>query len=154
LIPGLTQWLRSGVAVSCGVKSQTQLRSCAAVAVAVAQAGSWGSDSTPSLGTCRCGPKKKKKIEESIPYTSVAPHRYRMTTASPFPEPKQELGVSPEVGLGVFPRGGRVRGTVNNPVTIYFFAGGNLPHKSGTPHVTLSRWTWVPLCSACCSSGR
>ena len=42
-------------------RSQMQLRS--RVAVAVVQAGSCSSDSTPSLGTsicCRCGPKKAK----------------------------------------------------------------------------------------------
>ena len=41
-------------------RSQTPLDS----RVAVTQAGSYSSDSTPSLGTsirCRCGPKKKKK---------------------------------------------------------------------------------------------
>ena len=43
-------------------KSQTWLGPH--VAVAVAQAGSYSSDSTPSLGTsicCGCGPKEKKK---------------------------------------------------------------------------------------------
>ena len=40
-----------------------QLGSCVTVAVAVAEASSWSSDSTPGLGTsicCRGGPKKKK----------------------------------------------------------------------------------------------
>ena len=43
-------------------RSQTRLRS--GVAVAVAQASSYSSDSTPSLGTSichKCGPKKKKE---------------------------------------------------------------------------------------------
>ena len=50
-------------------RSQTQLGSC--MAVAVVQAGSCSSDSTPSLGTsvCHgCGPKKiKKKKEDTSP---------------------------------------------------------------------------------------
>ena len=48
-------------------RSQTCLRSF--VAVAVVQAGSCSSDSTPSLGTsicCRNGPKKKKKKRKQI----------------------------------------------------------------------------------------
>ena len=43
-------------------RSQTQLGSCAAVAVM--EMGSYSSNSTPSLGTSichRCGPKKAKK---------------------------------------------------------------------------------------------
>ena len=47
-----------------GCRSQTQLGSCVAVAVAVVKAGSCRSDSTPSLGTSIChgrGPKKTKK---------------------------------------------------------------------------------------------
>ena len=46
-------------------RSQTQLRSD--IAVAEAQASSYSSDSTPSLGTsiCRgCGPRKRPKDEE------------------------------------------------------------------------------------------
>ena len=51
----------SGVVVSCGVRLQTQLRFC--VAVPVAEAEGYNSNSTPSLGTSicsRCGPKKQK----------------------------------------------------------------------------------------------
>ena len=58
--------LLSGLGIRCccelRCKSQTWLRSCVVVAVAVA--GSYSSDSTPSLGTsicCGCGPKKKNK---------------------------------------------------------------------------------------------
>ena len=52
----------------------TRLGSC--VAVAVAETGSCGSDSTPSLGTylCRgCGPKKKKKKQtlNLFPHNSI-----------------------------------------------------------------------------------
>jgi len=52
----------SDVAMSCGVGSQTWLRSY--VPVVVVQAGSCSSDSTPSLGPsiCHgCSPKKQKK---------------------------------------------------------------------------------------------
>ena len=53
LIPGLAQWVKgSGIAVSCGV-------GC----IAVAQASSYSSNLTPSLGTSiyhRGGPKKQK----------------------------------------------------------------------------------------------
>ena len=44
-------------------RSQMRLRSCVDVAVAVAVAGSYSSDVTPSLGAsicCGCGTKKKK----------------------------------------------------------------------------------------------
>ena len=58
--------LLSGFGIQCGhelsCRSQTWLRSC--VAVAVVQASSCNSDSTPSLETSIChgyGPKKKKK---------------------------------------------------------------------------------------------
>ena len=58
----------SGIAMSCVVVSQMRLRSC--VAVAVAEAGSYSSNSTPSLKTSICqgsGPrngKKKKKTNQ------------------------------------------------------------------------------------------
>ena len=48
-------------------RSQTQLGS--GIAVAVAEGGSYSSDSTPSLGTSlchRCSPKKKKKRKQSL----------------------------------------------------------------------------------------
>ena len=61
-IPGLVSGLgiRRYRARWCGLR--IQLRSC--VAVALAQAGGYSSDQTPSLGasTCRgCGPRKKQK---------------------------------------------------------------------------------------------
>ena len=68
LLSGLRIW-------HCGelwCRSQTRLRSH--IAVAAVQAGSRGSDSTPSLGTSKgrgCGPKnkKKKKKERRSHYT-------------------------------------------------------------------------------------
>ena len=60
LIPGLTQWVVDPALPRC--RSHTWLRSH--VAVAVAQAGSCSSNSTPSLGTsicCRYDHKKQKK---------------------------------------------------------------------------------------------
>ena len=54
--------LRIGHCCELRCKSQTHLGSC--VSVAVAQAGSCSSDSTPSLGTSVCcggGPKKQNK---------------------------------------------------------------------------------------------
>ena len=56
-IPGLAQWVKE---LWC--RSQTRLGS--GMAVAVGQAGSYSSDSTPRLGTSmcsRCGHKKKHK---------------------------------------------------------------------------------------------
>ena len=56
----------SGLRIRCGrelrCRSQTLLRSGVAAAVAVAQAGGYSSDSTPSLGTSlcrRCSPKEQ-----------------------------------------------------------------------------------------------
>jgi len=60
-IPGLAQWVEDPIAMSCGCRSQTWLRSD--VAVAVAQARGSSSTWTPSLGTaicCGCGPKRQK----------------------------------------------------------------------------------------------
>ena len=58
-ISGLTQWVKRCHELWC--RSQMQLRSC--LAVAVAEASSRSSGATPSLGTslcCRFGPKKTK----------------------------------------------------------------------------------------------
>ena len=52
LIPGLAQWVKDTVLCELRCRSQMQLESC--VAVAVAQASGYGSDSTPSLGTSIC----------------------------------------------------------------------------------------------------
>ena len=66
----------SGVAVSCGVGGRRGLGSH--VAVALAQAGGYGSDWTPSLGTSMCrrsGPrngKKTKKKKKKLKKTSEA----------------------------------------------------------------------------------
>ena len=61
-IPGLAQWIKgSGVAVNCGAGRRCSLDLM--LLVAVAQASSRGSKSTPSLGTSicgECGPKKQK----------------------------------------------------------------------------------------------
>ena len=60
-IPGLTHWVKDLVWPSCGVGCRS------GVAVAVAQASSCSSDSTPSLGPstcCGCSPKKEKKRDE------------------------------------------------------------------------------------------
>ena len=54
-IPGLAQWVKDPTLPWC--RSQTELGSC--VAVAVAQASGYSSDSTPSLGTSTCRPKKR-----------------------------------------------------------------------------------------------
>ena len=57
---------RSGIAARCGLKSQTWLGSV--IAVAVWQAGSCNSNSTPSLGTsicCAYSSKKEKKKSDS-----------------------------------------------------------------------------------------
>ena len=60
--------LLSGLRIWCcrelWFRSQTQLRSCIAMAVAVVQASNCSSNSTPSQGTSMChegSPKKKKK---------------------------------------------------------------------------------------------
>ena len=63
-MPGLAQWLRI---LSCHALwwSRTRLRSC--IAVAVVQAGTCSSNSTPSLGTAIChrsGPRKQEEEEE------------------------------------------------------------------------------------------
>ena len=49
LIPGLARWLKDPALPQAVARSQMQLRS--GIAVAVAQAGSCSSDSTPGLGT-------------------------------------------------------------------------------------------------------
>ena len=64
LIPGLVQWVRTRHYCELWERSQTQLRS--STAIAVVQAGSCCSDSTPSLGTsicCKCSPKKIKILK-------------------------------------------------------------------------------------------
>ena len=76
LISGLAQWVKHCCELWCG--SQTLLRS--GIAVAVAQAGGYSSNCTPSLGTsicCGCGPKKKKAKVKG--YECGAPH-YRVVT--------------------------------------------------------------------------
>ena len=60
----------SGYSVAMSYRLQTQLGS--SVAVAVAQARGYSSDSTPSMGTSiylRCGPKKrgKKRVVKEFP---------------------------------------------------------------------------------------
>ena len=63
LIPGVAQWVKDLVLHEVWCRSQMQLGSRIAVAVA----GSCRSDLTPSLGTsmcCRYGPKKQKKKKE------------------------------------------------------------------------------------------
>ena len=65
-IPGFAQWVKgSRAAVSCGCRLQTQLGSHV---MALAYAGSYSSDSTPSLGTSICrgySPQKTKKKKGS-----------------------------------------------------------------------------------------
>ena len=61
-IPGLAKWVKIRRCRELWYRSQTQLGSC--VAVALAQAGDYSSDWTPSLGTsiyCGCSPKKTKR---------------------------------------------------------------------------------------------
>ena len=61
-IPDLAHWVKNPALPQVWCRWQTRLGSC--VAVAVAQAGGYNSDWTPSLGTSmchECGPKKKKK---------------------------------------------------------------------------------------------
>ena len=63
--PGLAQWVNDQCC--CGLQCSSQTRLRPSVAVAVVQAGSCTSDSTPSLGTsmcCRCHPKKQKRKKE------------------------------------------------------------------------------------------
>ena len=60
LIPSLCQWVKDSGCCELSCRSQTQLGSWVAVAVA----GSCSSDSIPGLGIsicCRCDPKKKRK---------------------------------------------------------------------------------------------
>ena len=59
LIPGPAQWV--GIWHELWCRSKTQLRFC--IAAAVAQAGDYGSNSAPSLGTSIChgfSPKRQK----------------------------------------------------------------------------------------------
>ena len=59
-IPGLAQWVKDPVCRELCCRSQTWLGS--GLAVAVVEAGSCSSNSTPRLGTsicCRCSPEKK-----------------------------------------------------------------------------------------------
>ena len=52
LIPGLAHWVKDRCCHELWCRSQTRLGSC--VAVAVAKAGGYNSDLTPSLGTSIC----------------------------------------------------------------------------------------------------
>ena len=64
-IPGLTQWVKDWHCLELWCRLQTQLR--AGVAVVVAEAGGYGSNWAPSLGTsvCHwCDPKKTKNKKE------------------------------------------------------------------------------------------
>ena len=64
---GIREWLKDPMLLWLWCRSQMRLRSCIAVAVAVA--GSCSSDLTPSLGTSicrRCSPKKKKKKVQTV----------------------------------------------------------------------------------------
>ena len=59
-IPALAQWVKDPACHELWCRLQTRLGS--QVAVALVQAGSYSSDSTPSLGTSKCrssGPRKK-----------------------------------------------------------------------------------------------
>ena len=63
-IPGFPQWIKDPAFHELWCRSQMRLGSHVAVAVA----GSYSSDSTPSLGTsicCGCGPEKQK-IKEKV----------------------------------------------------------------------------------------
>ena len=65
LIPGFIQWVKDPVLPELWCRSQMWHGCC--TAVAVVEASSCSSDSTPSLGTsicCRCGPKKGEKKKE------------------------------------------------------------------------------------------
>ena len=95
---------------------------------------------------------------QSIHYPGTAPQRGTEWPWQAFPRAGAGVeGSSSDVGLGAFSRWGRVWGAVNDPMMIYFFTRGHLPHW---PHahclgrVSHTLWSWIPLCSACCSSGR
>ena len=67
-IPGLAQWVKDHALPKAEHKSQLGLRS--GVTVAVVQAGSCSSNSTPRPGTSichRCGCTKKKKCDKHFP---------------------------------------------------------------------------------------
>ena len=69
-IPCLTQWLRIPHCGELWCRLQMKLGSC--IALAVAQAGSYSSDLTPSLGTSTCcgfGPQNKKKKSQMLQTT-------------------------------------------------------------------------------------
>ena len=62
LTPGLAQWL--GIQHCHKLRHRSQMWLGSGLVMAVAQAGSCSSDSTPNLGTSvchRCSPKKKNK---------------------------------------------------------------------------------------------
>jgi len=70
-IPGLAQWVKNpALPMNCGAgnrRGSDPLHCCAVVS-----ASSYGSDSTPSLGTSichRCGPKKTKTNKQQIKWT-------------------------------------------------------------------------------------
>ena len=66
-IPGLAQWLGSGV-ICCDLYCRSQMRLGSCIAVAVVKAGSYSSNWTSSLGTsicCECGPRKDKKNKKT-----------------------------------------------------------------------------------------
>ena len=66
-IPGLAQWVKDPHCCELWCRSQMQLGSCIAVAVAVVQASGYSSDLTPSLGTsicCRCSPKSYPVLKD------------------------------------------------------------------------------------------
>ena len=72
LIPGLALCVKDPALLWC--RLQTRLGSH--VAVAVAWASSYSSDSTPSLGTSichECGPKKTKKKKKSLLWLNILP---------------------------------------------------------------------------------
>ena len=74
-IPGLAQWVKDPVLRELWCRLQMWLGSH--IAVSLAQASSYSSNSTPSLGTsicCRCGPKKNnnnKKPHNNLNYFSI-----------------------------------------------------------------------------------
>ena len=93
-ILGLDQWLRIGCCCELWCRSQMQLGSPVAVAVAVAQAGSCSSELTPSLGTSKCpgcSPKKRKKnrdvqaagMKALLCFVSFATYRFNIPLLLP-----------------------------------------------------------------------
>ena len=101
LIPGLAQWLKDPACFELCCKSQMRLRSCIAVAMAVA--GNYSSHSTPSLGTSICcgnGPKKTKQNKKQNKQTKKQQPQNNKTkqTNNPIPQKKHQEGRNLEIG--------------------------------------------------------